>query len=56
MRAGTIIGIIIGVAGLILAVFFYMNDSINKKIEMTVNDPKFIKRVADDIPSSFPNF
>ena len=53
MRAATIIRIIIGVAGLILAVFFYMNDSINKKIEMTVNDPKFIKKVADDIRLPF---
>lgn len=53
MSAGTIISIMIGVVGCILAVFFYMNDSINKRIERTINDPKFIKKVADDIRLPF---
>ncbi len=53
MSAGTIISIIVAVTGCILAVFFYMNDSINKRIESTINDPKFIKKVADDIRLPF---
>ncbi|MBU4185664.1 MAG: hypothetical protein KKI12_01995 [Proteobacteria bacterium] len=53
MSTGTIISIIIAVVGCILVVFFYMNDSINKRIEITINDPKFIKKVADDIRLPF---
>ena len=53
MSAGTIISIFVAVVGCILVVFFYMNDSITKRIEMTINDPKFIKKVADDIRLPF---
>ena len=31
-----------------LAVFFYMNDSLDKRIERAVNHPDFIKKVADE--------
>lgn len=48
MNAGTLISIIVGVVACILAVFFYMNDSLNKRIEMAVNHPDFIKKVADE--------
>lgn len=44
MSTGTIVSIV----GCILAVFFYMNDSLDKRIEKTVNHPDFIKKVADE--------
>lgn len=53
MSFGTLIGIIIGAVGCILAVFFYMNDSIDKRIENTINHPDFIKKVADEIRLPF---
>ncbi len=53
MSAGTIISIIVGVAGIILAIFFYMNESFNKRIENAVNHPDFIKKVADQIRLPF---
>ncbi len=53
MNAGTLISIIVAVTGCILAVFFYMNDSINKRIENMISDPKFIKKVADGIRLPF---
>jgi len=49
MSAGTLISIILAMVGCILAVFFYMNDSINQRIEKTVNHPDFIKKLANEL-------
>ncbi len=53
MSAGTVIGIIVGVVGILVAVFFYMNDSFDKRIEAAVNHPDFVKRVAEEIRLPF---
>ena len=47
MSAEKIISIIVGVVAIILTIFIYMNDSLNKRIENAVNHPDFIKKVAD---------
>ncbi len=46
MSPETIISIVVAVIGCILAIFFYMNNSINKRIEKAINHPDFIKKVA----------
>lgn len=48
MSTGTLVSIIVGVVACILAVFFYMNDSIDKRIERSINHPDFIRKVADE--------
>ena len=48
MGTGTTISIIVTVLGLILAIFFYINDSLDKRIERAVTHPDFIKKVADE--------
>ena len=48
MSSGTLIGAILTVFGVIVAIFFYMNDSIDKKIQAAVNHPDFLKKVADE--------
>ena len=50
---GTLISIIVAVTACILGVFFYMNDSLNKRIEIKINLPEFIKKVADEIRLPF---
>lgn len=47
MSSGTLISIIVAVIGCILAIFFYMNDSLDRRIERAVNHPDFLKKVAD---------
>lgn len=47
MGPGTTISIIVGVVACILAIFFYMNESLDKRIEKAVNHPDFIKKVAE---------
>lgn len=53
MSAGTVITTIVGVAAILLAIFFYMNDSLNKKIETAISHPDFVKKVADEIRLPF---
>jgi hypothetical protein len=48
MSAGTLISIIVAVVGCVLAIFFYMNDSLDKRIDKAVNHPDFLKKVADE--------
>ena len=47
MSSGTLISIVVAVIGCILAIFFYMNDSLDRRIERAVNHPDFLKKVAD---------
>ncbi len=47
MSPGTIISIGLTIIGCILAIFFYMNDSLDKRIETAVKHPDFIKKVAE---------
>ncbi len=53
MGPGTIIGIIVGVASILVAIFFYMNDSVDRKINAAINHPDFIKKVAEEIRLPF---
>jgi hypothetical protein len=46
MGTGTIIGIIFTALGVVVTIFFYMNDSLDRKIEKTINHPEFIEKVA----------
>ncbi|WP_169309372.1 hypothetical protein [Desulforhopalus sp. IMCC35007] len=47
MGTGTTISIIIAVVAIILTIFFYMNDSLDKRVEKAINHPDFIKKVAE---------
>ena len=47
MSSGTLISILVAVIGCILAIFFYMNDSLDRRIGRAVNNPDFLKKVAD---------
>ena len=48
MSTGNLISIIVDVAGCILAIFFYMNESLDKRIAKAMTHPDFIKKVADE--------
>lgn len=53
MSAGTVVGIIVGVVGILVAIFFYMNDSVNKRIDAAINHPEFVRKVAGEIRLPF---
>ncbi|OPY88864.1 MAG: hypothetical protein A4E71_00194 [Smithella sp. PtaU1.Bin162] len=53
MGSGTIVSIIVAVIGCVLAVFFYMNDSLDKRIDKAINHPEFIKKVAEQTKLPF---
>lgn len=53
MGPGTIISIIVAVSGCVLAIFFYMNDSLDKRIEKAINSPEFIGKVAEQTKLPF---
>ena len=53
MGPGTIISIIVAVFGCILFIFFYMNDSLDKRIEKAISHPDFITKVAESTKLPF---
>jgi hypothetical protein len=53
MGSGTIISIIVTVFAAVITIFFYMNDSIDKRIEKAINHPDFIKKVAEQTKLPF---
>ena len=53
MGPGTIISIIVAVLGCVLAIFFYMNDSLDKRIAKAINHPEFIENVAEQTKLPF---
>ena len=53
MSVGTTVSVIVAIASIILAIFFYMNDSLNKRIEEAINHPDFLRKVADEVRLPF---
>ncbi|MBC8427056.1 MAG: hypothetical protein H8E00_00210 [Deltaproteobacteria bacterium] len=56
MEAWTIIGVVIGVLALLFAIFLHVNRSIDKKIEIKLSDPEFLRKVANRVKLPFVIF
>ena len=45
---GTLVGAIVAVMAIMVTIVFYVNDSLDKKIQAAINSPAFLKKVADE--------
>jgi hypothetical protein len=53
MGSMAIISIIVALLAGVLGVIFYMNDSLDKRIDKAINHPEFIKKVAEQTKLPF---
>ena len=56
MQPWSIVSAVVGIIALMLAIFIQFNNSINQKIDQKLNDPSFIKKVADEVRLPFVMF
>lgn len=56
MQPWAVIGVIVGIIALMFGIFVRLNSSIEKKIENKLNDPEFIRKVADIVRLPFVIF
>ena len=56
MNPWTVLGVVVGVIALMFAIFIQLNSSIDKKIEIKLKDPEFIRMVANEVRLPFVVF
>ena len=56
MQPWAVISVVVGIIALMFAVFIQLNSSIEKKIENKLNDPEFIRKVAQIVRLPFVIF